>query len=516
VILRVLINRLEVGNGGGDDNGGALTELNVVIGADGTVTVSLANYPFVHLNAIKTGWNSPAGTITSLTLKKDSNTITFADAKVKAICVEHWDTDGDGELSKAEAAAVTSLGDVFTDNKEITSFNELRYFTGLTELPEWGAFNGCTALMLITIPANVTNLAGSAFANCTSLEQIIVDSANTKYESPADDNAVIEKAANKLVVGCETTHIPYGITTIGNAAFWGRWSLQQMVIPETVTTIEGNAFAFCINLTNITMAASVNAIGDGAFSNCDALTSVRCYMETPPAITEDVFTNRAKATLFVPAGTKKKYQAANYWKDFQTVEMSTRLQIDMYHEWDDCTATSKVTNEDGQGEMHLLTWLGSGSLVYGIESVQYQHYADLTGYSELVIEGTPWMELRVLINRLEVGNGGGDDNGGDWTELNIVIGDDGTATVSLEDYPFVHLNAIKTAWHSPAGYITSLTLHESITGDVNGDGKVNVGDIMAVINVMATNAYDDRADVNQDGKVNVGDIMAVINIMAEK
>jgi hypothetical protein len=53
-------------------------------------------------------------------------------------------------------------------------------------------------------------------------------------------------------------------------------------------------------------------------------------------------------------------------------------------------------------------------------------------------------------------------------------------------------------------------------GDVNGDGNVNVGDIMAVINVMATNAYDDKADVNQDGKVNVGDIMAVINIMALK
>ena len=191
-----------------------------------------------------------------------------------------------------------------------------------------------------------------------------------------------------------------------------------------------------------------------------------------------------------------------------------KLTLDMFHEWDGCTTTSKVTNEDGGGELHLGEPLGSGALVYGIESVQYQHYADLTGYSELLIEGTPDVILRVLINRLEVGNGGGDDNGGDWTELNIVIGDDGTATVSLEDYPFVHLNAIKTAWHSPAGYITSLTLKKK--GDVNGDGNVNVGDIMAVINVMATNAYDDKADVNQDGKVNVGDIMAVINIMAEK
>ena len=192
------------------------------------------------------------------------------------------------------------------------------------------------------------------------------------------------------------------------------------------------------------------------------------------------------------------------------------LTLDMYHEWDGCTATSKVTNEDGQGELHLGESLGSGALVYGLVSVQYQHYADLTGYGALVIEGTPGVELRVLINRLEVGNGGGDDNGGAWTELNPVIGADGTVRVSLADYPFVHLNAIKTGWNSLAGTIISLTLHESITGDVNGDGKVNVGDIMAVINIMSANTNDAKGDVNQDGKVNVGDIMAVINIMAGK
>ena len=53
--------------------------------------------------------------------------------------------------------------------------------------------------------------------------------------------------------------------------------------------------------------------------------------------------------------------------------------------------------------------------------------------------------------------------------------------------------------------------------DVNGDSKVNVGDIMAVINYMAGQAegIDKKvADVNGDEKVNVGDIMAIINIMA--
>jgi len=65
---------------------------------------------------------------------------------------------------------------------------------------------------------------------------------------------------------------------------------------------------------------------------------------------------------------------------------------------------------------------------------------------------------------------------------------------------------------------------EAKAGDVNGDGHVDVGDIMAIINVMATASVaktvgdsvdtGSRADVNGDGTVDVGDIMGVINIMA--
>jgi len=62
--------------------------------------------------------------------------------------------------------------------------------------------------------------------------------------------------------------------------------------------------------------------------------------------------------------------------------------------------------------------------------------------------------------------------------------------------------------------IESVEFGGAIPGDVNEDGNVNVGDIMAVINVMANGTPNPLADVNNDGNVNVGDIMAIINIMA--
>ena len=59
---------------------------------------------------------------------------------------------------------------------------------------------------------------------------------------------------------------------------------------------------------------------------------------------------------------------------------------------------------------------------------------------------------------------------------------------------------------------------ESLVGDVNNDGEVGIGDIVAITNVMAFVVTDEetfkRADVNGDGEVGIGDIVAVTNIMA--
>ena len=72
--------------------------------------------------------------------------------------MKHWDTNGDGELIVAEAkAAKTTLEGLFESNTEITSFEELKYFTGITTIAE-NAFQGCTALTAIELPSSVTKI----------------------------------------------------------------------------------------------------------------------------------------------------------------------------------------------------------------------------------------------------------------------------------------------------------------------------------------------------------------------
>jgi len=57
-----------------------------------------------------------------------------------------------------------------------------------------------------------------------------------------------------------------------------------------------------------------------------------------------------------------------------------------------------------------------------------------------------------------------------------------------------------------------------LSGDVNGDGKVDFGDIVAVAGFIAgieSNITLRMADVNDDGQVGIGDIVAITNIMAK-
>ena len=129
-----------------------------------TVTVSGAEAQNYHINYVN-------GSLTITPKPVVSKNITFADAEVKRICIQNWDTNGDGELSEAEATAVTDLGTVFKDNKTIRTFHELKYFTNLNSIKDY-AFQGCSNLTEMTIPATITSVGENAFNDAGLLSLI--------------------------------------------------------------------------------------------------------------------------------------------------------------------------------------------------------------------------------------------------------------------------------------------------------------------------------------------------------
>ncbi len=265
--------------------------------------------------------------------------IEFADTNVKTICLANWDTDGDGKFSKAEAAAVTSIGTKFQSNTTITSFDELQYFTKLTTL-ESNAFAGCDKLSSIKLPSNlktiiysvfqlcpalknvtlpegltsldsnvfvwcdnitslnipssVTSILGSPLIYCPNISSIVVDDSNGNYDSRNGCNAIISTSTNELMAGCKNTIIPEDVVSIGTSAFFGNSGLTSIVLPSSITNINNNAF-----------------------NSCSSLKDVVCKMTTPPDIKtkSGVFKNiNSNCVLTVPTGKKAAYIAAG-WTD---------------------------------------------------------------------------------------------------------------------------------------------------------------------------------------------------------
>lgn len=290
--------------------------------------------------------------------------IHFADSQVKDLCVANWDQDGDKELSYAEAAAVTDLGEVFKNNTNIQSFDELQYFTGLTTigdqafyscyrltsvvLPETvtaigasafqyciylssirlsenlesiasDAFWNCVRLTSIRIPAKVSSIGDTVFGYCTQLTDVSVDPANTVFDSREGCNAIVETSTNTLYQAFVSTLIPSTVTTIGRFAYSYVAGLTELRIPSNVTALAGVSVFSCGDLRSVALPAELTTIGHQSFDYCDSLKTVKVGMTVPPAITQRTFNSRTYATLYVPMGCREAYLAADYWKEFKQI-----------------------------------------------------------------------------------------------------------------------------------------------------------------------------------------------------
>lgn len=138
------------------------------------------------------------------------------------------------------------------------------------------AFNDCKALKTITLPASLSTFENSSwsgnsiFSGCSALKSIFVEAGNKYFES--DGTALYNKVKDTLIcfpAGVTSVVVPQSVKTIGEKAFCGCDSLQNIMFEDGVSdlVIEEYAFENCKNINRLVITSGIKETKYGAFND---------------------------------------------------------------------------------------------------------------------------------------------------------------------------------------------------------------------------------------------------------
>ena len=123
------------------------------------------------------------------------------------------------------------------------------------------AFNGCTALKEVTIPATVTYIETNLFDSCTGLTKVTILGEATLLSS------AFSGCTSLTEVNIEN------VSYVAAALFNNCSSLTSVKLPKNATKIESKAFLGSA-ITSIEIPASVTSIGEKAFQEVTSLKTI--------------------------------------------------------------------------------------------------------------------------------------------------------------------------------------------------------------------------------------------------
>lgn len=315
---------------------------------------------------------------------KSEEFIVFEDAVIKELCVKAFDINEDGELSYGEAALVTDLSQMTLTKKTFKTFDELKYFTSLTKIPD--NYFKSIAIKSISFPESLTEIGKYAFYQCTSLTDIEVR-GNVGYAAFAhcsklaeitfgDNTTTIDSYAFNKCSALTSITLPNSLTTISDYAFLRCSALAEIIIPASVESIGGiynggtfsdctnlskveilgtvsfipwNCFSNCTSLKSIILPETVTSIKPYAFSNCSALTDIQTENNASISIAEHAFENCT--SLKTLSGFNNLTSIGEYafqnCTGLETIDISGDVTTISEHAFSNCSSLKSLTINDG-------------------------------------------------------------------------------------------------------------------------------------------------------------------------
>ena len=348
-------------------------------------------------------------------------------------------------------------------------------------------------------PANMTLESPTAF-DCTNSEIDMTNGGSKKYlMTEFGDSALIwcEQLTNVRVERMDH------LERIGNSAFRGT-KITQFTVPASCSHIGNMAFSACSKLSELMLMRNQNRTYGRLFYQLNA-TNFNCYINWKDHYNLYLDVSKWPTSPYRPDCKDQ----LNGW--VQINDGSTVSTFVVYHpvDWEASGLNAYIVDGYDKNKKIASTMkMGRTSTANGVL---------IEGYKQNVI-----YKLKRPITE--------PTNPGNYLQ--------GTVTSeNLDQYKVAYVfdKKDKYFWKPSSGYrseagsaflrLTSTQAGNTTkvyidrwykaSGDINGDGEINVSDVTALINkILGSSTYSDAScDINGDGEINVSDVTALINLI---
>lgn len=362
---------------------------------------------------------------------------------------------------------VTALHDYcFSQNNNLVAVN-------IPETVTWmgmNIFRDCPNIVEIDIPDCVTHMGITVFGGCTSLIRVHLP-------------ASLDTIKNSTFMGCtmltEVT-VPRNVSCIDEQGFIDAQNLKNIYIEENsrLTSIGKYAFRDCKSLESIDMPNTVTSIGTGCFTDCHALKWVHVSNNLSEIGTSVFWECNELEECEIIGDVPIMRNIFVFCTKLKRVKLGDK----------NCTPGTTLLQNSTVTQCEQLMYLELGA---NIDSLETSALVDLDSLKYLIC----WATTPPRCHHY-------------WSSFWPLPAN----SKAILYVPKASLEAYRTAndWKN---YKTILPIED--VGDVNGDGKLSIGDVTELINLLlsddSTHAAAPLADINFDGKISISDVTTLIN-----